>query len=204
MRSRFRVQLTISFYLAVFLFAGCAETTMTPTFRATRGLVRPDRVLVFEFAATPEEAGVDRRPGFVGQTDEEVRVGRALARSLSGHLVSELRSRGIEAEHASENAAPGETTASVRGRFLRSDRSDSTGSAVVGFALRGGQVRTRVQLFQGTGLKLQLVGEGETVTASGLKPGTTPNATIDADAKRVAQALAQRIEDYYRQEGWIK
>lgn len=210
MRERARIKcrkyapLTIRLYVIAVLFAGCTETTVTPTFRATKGLTRPDRVLVFDFAATAAEAGVERRPGSATQTEEDVRVGKALARALSSHLVSELRSRGIEAEHASENVTPGETTASVRGRFLRTDRSDGTGSAAVGFTLRGGQVRTRIQLFQGTGLKLQLVGEGETVTRSGMKPGTTPDATIDADAKRIAQALAQRIEDYYRQEGWIK
>jgi hypothetical protein len=75
----------------------------------------------------------------------------------------------------------------------------------LGFTLRGGQVRTLVQLFQGTGLKLQLVGEGETVTPSRLKPGTAVDATtVDADAKRTAQILAERITGYYRQEGWIK
>jgi hypothetical protein len=200
---RFRKQLAIKFYLAAFLLAGCAETTMTPTFRATRGLSRPDRVLVFDFAVTPEEAGAERRSGVAAQTEEDVRVGKALARALSANLVSELRSRGIEAERAGDGAAPGDTTASVRGRFLRGDGSDNTANAV-GFMLRDGQVRTRVQLFQGTGLKLQLVGEGETVTPSGLKPGAAGDAAVDADARRTAQVLAERIAGYYRQEGWIK
>jgi hypothetical protein len=196
---RFRARLAIQSCLALFLLAGCTETTMTPTFRATRGLPRPDRVLVFNFAVTPEEAGVERQSGFA-QSDEDVRVGKALARALSANLVSELRIRGIEADQADGGAAPGESTASVRGRFLRSDGSDSNSNAV-GFALRDGRVRTRVQLVQGTGLKLQLVGEGQTVTPSGLKPGT--DASVDADAKRIAQVLAERIAGYYRQEGWI-
>jgi hypothetical protein len=198
---RFRVQLAIKFYLAVFLFAGCAETTMTPAFRTIKGLPRPDRVLVFDFAVTPEEAGAERRSGAAVQTEEDVRVGKALARALSANLVSELRSRGIEADRAGDTAAPGESTASIRGRFLRTEGS---ASSAVGFALRDGQVRTLVQLFQGTGLKLQLVGEGEIVTPSGLKPGTAVDATVDADAKRNAQVLAERIAGYYRQEGWIK
>jgi hypothetical protein len=200
---QFHAKLGIKFYLAAFLFAGCAETTVTPAFRATRGLSRPDRVLVFDFAVTPEEAGAERRAGAAVQTEEDVRVGKALAQAVSVNLVSELRSRGIEADRAGDGAAPGETTASVRGRFLRTDGSDST-SNTAGFTLRGGRVRTRVQLFQGTGLKLQLVGEGETVTPSGLKPGAGVDAAVDADAKRTAQALAERIADYYRQEGWIK
>lgn len=199
---RFRAQLATTFCLAAFLFAGCAETTLTPTFRTTRGLSRPDRVLVFDFAVTPEEAGAERRSGAAVQTEEDIRVGKALAQSISADLVSELRSRGIEAARAADSAPPGETTASVRGRFLRADGGDGT-SNTVGFTLRDSRVRTRVQLFQGTGLKLQLVGEGETVTPSGLRPGVAA-ANIDADAKRIALALAERIAGYYRQEGWIK
>lgn len=202
-RLRCRAQQAIKFYLAVFLLAGCAETTMTPTFRAAKGLSRPDRVLVFDFAVTPEEAGAERQSGAVVQTEEDVRVGKALARALSANLVSELRSRGIEAARAADSAAPGETTASVRGKFLRTDGGDST-SNTVGFTLRDGRVRTRVQLLQGTGLKMQLVGEGDTVTPSGLKPGAAGDATVDADAQRTAQVLAERIAGYYRQEGWIK
>ena len=200
---RLRARRAIKFYLAVFLFAGCAETTLTPTFRATKGLPRPDRVLVFDFAVTPEESGADRRSGAAVQTEEDVRVGKVLAGAISVNLVSELRSRGIEADRAADAAPPGNSTASVRGRFLRADGSDSA-LTTVGFTLRDSQVRTRVQLVQGTGLSLQLVGEGETVTPSGLKPGAAGNAAVDADAKRTAQVLAERIAGYYRQEGWIK
>ena len=198
---RFRAQLTIKVYLAAFLFAGCTETTMTPAFRTTKGLSRPDRVLVFDFAVTPEEAKVERRAGGAVQSEEDVRVGKALAGALSANLVSELRSRGIEADRAGDGAVPGDKIASIRGRFLRADGS---GSSTVGFTLRDRQLRTQVQVFQGTGLKLQLVAEGETITPSGLKPGTVGEATVDADAKRTAQVLAERIADYYRQEGWIK
>jgi hypothetical protein len=196
-------QPAITFYLAMVLFAGCAETQMTPAFRATTGLPRPDRVLVFDFAVTAEEAGAERQSAAAVQTEEDVRVGKQLARALSANLVSELRSRGIEAARAADSSAPGETTASVRGKFLRTDGSGGSSDAV-GFTLRGGQVRTRVQLIQGTGLNLQLVGEGETVTPSSAKAGTTAAAAVDGDARRTAQVLADRIAGYYRQEGWIK
>jgi hypothetical protein len=200
---RFCAQPVIKICLMAFLFWGCAETSVTPSFRATQGLPKPDRVLVFDFAVTPEEAGAERRSGAAVQTDEDVRVGKALARGVSLQLVSELRSRGMESHRAADSAAPGETTASVRGGFLRTDGGDSA-SNTVGFTLSGGQVRTRVQVVQGTGLNLQLVGEGQIVTPSGLKRGTTGDAAVDADAKRIAQVLAERIADYGRQEGWIK
>jgi hypothetical protein len=131
-----------------------------------------------------------------------VEVGKALARALSVNLISELRRRGIEAERASDTDGPGETTASVRGAFLHTDASAT--SVPVGFTLRGGQVRTRIQFLQGTGLKLQNVGEGETVTPSVLKPGMAGDSAINADAKRIAEVLAERVAGYYRREGWIK
>lgn len=203
-RLRFRTEVMIQLSLAVFLLASCAETTLAPTFRASRGLPRPDRVLVFDFAVTPEEAGVERRSGLTAQSEEDVRVGKALARALSTNLVSELRSRGIEADRVGDAAAPGATTVSIKGRFLDGDGSDSTTNVPVGFTLRGTQTRTRIQLIQGTELKLHVVGEGETVSRSDLKPGAGVEAAVDLEARRIAQALVERVADYYRQEGWLQ
>jgi hypothetical protein len=186
------------------LVAGCAQTSLSSAYPASQGLTKPDRVLVFDFAVTPADAQIERRSGSAPQTEEDVQAGRALARALSASLVSELRRRGIDAYHASQTDPPGETTASVRGAFLRTDGSVGGSNVPVGFTLRGGQVRTRIQVVQGTGLKLQNVGEGETVTPSGLKPGNVGDAAVNADAQRTADLLAERIAGYYRREGWIK
>jgi hypothetical protein len=183
------------------LFSACSETTMTPSIRANRGLARPDRVLVYDFAVTPGQAGVELRSGTVTQTEEDLRVGKSLASAVTTNLISELRARGIEAEIGSASAAAGDSTATLRGRFLRSEGVSAT---TTGFTLRDKERRTLVQLFQGTGLKLQIVGEGEIVTPSQLRPGTVTETAIDADAKRTAQVLAERIAQYYRQEGWIQ
>ena len=199
-----REALTAVRYLCAVAVAGCGATTVMPTFRAASGLPQPDRVLVFDFAVTPEEAGVDPGIGSLPQTQEDMQVGKAVAQALSVNLVKELRSRGIDAYRANETAPPGETTASIKGRFLRDDRGTSTTSTPVGFALGGSQVRTRIQFLQGTGLKLQLVGEAETATPSSLKPGIGANAAVETDAERTAQAVAERVVTYYKQEGWIK
>jgi hypothetical protein len=79
----------------------------------------------------------------------------------------------------------------------------SGGDNVVGFALGAREVRTRVQIFQGKGLDLRLVSEAESVTPSSLTQGATTEA-ISADAKRAAQALAERVTAYYRKQGWVK
>ena len=101
--------------LFLLLVAGCATTaTVTPTVRAPAGLPRPDRVLVNDFEIanadsdlSPETSSLrsSRGTGGAARTEEEMRVGKAAAKVLTDSLIQELRSRGIEAQRASE-AAP--------------------------------------------------------------------------------------------------
>ena len=194
----------VAAYLCTIALAGCGSTTVAPTFPAATGLPKPDRVLVFDFAATPAEAGIGDGIGSLSQTEEDVQVGKAFAQALSVNLVKDLRDQGIDAYRANEAAPPGETTASIKGRLLRDDRGTSTTSTPVGFSLRSSQVRTQVQVSQGTGIKLQLVGEAETATPSSLIAGSGTKAGVDADAASTAQAVAERVVSYYRQQGWIE
>jgi hypothetical protein len=195
----------IALLLTVTWFAGCATDTVKPTFPTASGLQRPDRVLVYEFAVTPD----DLKQGVIGsqldrpaaQTQEEISLGRAMAKSLAENLVSELRSRGINALAYSDAAAPGNTTATIRGGFI----TLGTGAeSRVGFGLSDNQIRTRIQIFQGTGVDVRLVSEAESVTQSSLERGATASGAVEADAKRAAQALAERVATYYRKQGWLK
>jgi hypothetical protein len=170
-----------------------------------RGLPQPDRVVLYDFAVTPADSNLDPSAGSTApQTEAEIQVGRALAKALSKYLLRELRGRGINTFLAPETSPPGDATVSIRGQFMRIDPSKRTTQTLVGFGFGGSEVRTHIQIFQGTGLKLSLVGEADTVTPSSVKAGTTPGATVDADAGRIAKEVAERVTNYYRQEGWIK
>ncbi len=205
------VSVVVSCIGAVILI-GCEAPTVTPLVRAGDTLTKPDRVLIYDFAVTPGEVDLDRGLGpqvlrsaaSEAQTDEEIQVGKAVARALTDSLVRELRGRGINAYRATETSPPGEDTASIKGRFLRIDQKDRSMRTLVGFGLGGGQVRTHIWIFQGTGLSLRLVAEGETSTQSNLKPGIVPvPAAIEADAGRTAKEVADRIADYCKRRGWV-
>ena len=220
------------------VIAGCASATGVPTQRASLELPRPDRVLVHDFAVTPEQVALDRgilprvmRTVAPPQTEEEIKVGEVVARALSDSLVSELRAHGIDAHLASKSAPAGETTGSIRGRFVHIDEGDQTMRTVIGFGFGGSQVRTHVQMYQGSDSNARLVAEGDTVTQSGLKPGMGPMVgvgaiagragtaaavsgastvvsevffqTVEADAKRTAKEIADHIGRYYKERGWI-
>ena len=196
--------LTLPGFLCLLLVVGCATATVTPTVRAPVGLPRPDRVLVndFETANPDSELNPDLvppvQPGTGGavRTEEEMRVGKATAKVLTDSLIQELRSRGIDAQRASEAAPPEMNTLSIRGRFLWRDKDDGT-------------MRARVWYYQGAGVNSRLVAQVEadiqSESKSGAKVGNSGyTAAQEADARRMARELADRVVRYYREQGWIK
>jgi len=195
------------------LLAGCGRTTLTPTFPVSNNLPRPDRILVSDFAVSPNsleakegvDAGAGGGSGPDAQMTEDIRIGNMFAKALTDSLVAELRNRGIDAYREADAAPPGPDTASIKGRFLRAD-----GSMVTGFGLSSSRVRAQVQILQGTGIGLSLVSEGQVSTPSNLGSGIekSGNASVfpivQADAKRTATEIADKIADYYKRQGWIK
>ena len=192
--------------LFLLLVAGCATTaTVTPTVRAPAGLPRPDRVLVndFETANADSELNPDLVPpvqpgtGGAARTEEEMRVGKAAAKVLTDSLIQELRSRGIEAQRASEAAPPEMNTLSIRGRFLWRDKD-------------AGTMRARIWYYQGSGVNSRLVAQADADIPSDSKRGAAVvgssayAAAQEADARRMARELADRVARYYREQGWIK
>ncbi len=180
-------------------------------------LPRPDQVVVYDFAVTPGDIKLDRGVGpsmvrdmgNTTQTEEEIRVGRAVAEALAIELVDDLQSQGIRAYRAIEAPPPSSTTLSVKGHFRKIDQGNRTTRTVVGFRLGGSQLGTSIQIYQGVGSRQRLVSEAEAATESSLKPGITSLFTetfvsaIKTDAKRTAKAIAKKFGNYYKRQGWI-
>jgi len=188
---------------AVLLLAGCGTTTLTPTFPVSNNLPRPDRVVVSDFAVSPDGSEGIGAPDV--QTPEDIRVGKMFAKALTDSLIEELRKRGIAADREGQPVSLKPDTASIKGRFLRAD-----GSLLTGFNLGADRVRAQVQILQGTGLDLSVVSEGQISTPNNLRSGigksddAAVSPVVQADARSMANAIADRIADYYRRQGWIK
>jgi len=188
---------------AVLLLAGCGGTHLTPTFPVSNNLLRPDRVVVSDFAVSPDGSEGIGAPDT--QTPEDIRIGRMFAKALTDSLIEELRKRGITADREGKPVSLKPDTASIKGRFLRAD-----GSLLTGFNLGADRVRAQVQILQGTGLDLSVVSEGQISTPNNLRSGigksddTAIFPVVEADARTMANAIADRIADYYRRQGWIK
>ncbi len=221
------------------VLGGCAEAYVVPTRTSSDQLPRPDRLLVYDFAVTHEDVMLDRGVGpeiardlgKADQTEEEVKVGRAVASTLAENLVKELRAAGIAASRASDAPQPSRTTLSIKGQFVRIDQGNRTVRLLVGFGFGGPLLQTVIQLYQGAGSGQRLISEAETATEAGMKPGlglmipfglvagmvdkaaavggsTTATserffATVEGDAKRTAKEAARHVADYYWRHGWM-
>ncbi|HXV79898.1 MAG TPA: hypothetical protein VEG60_08465 [Candidatus Binatia bacterium] len=191
--------------LSLLLVVGCTTATITPTVRAPSGLPKPDRVLVhdFEVAKAGSDLNADLLPpverGTTGKvrSEEEARVGKAAAQVLADVLVEQLRSRGIDAERASEAAPPGMNTLSIRGRFLWRHETEAA-------------MRARIWFYQGSGVNSRLVAQADADVSSDLKRGAAPAGSSayvkaqESDARRMGRELAERVAGYYRKQGWIQ
>jgi hypothetical protein len=164
--------------------------------------------------------------GEVGE-GPEADLGRAAASALSDEMVKKLRAAGIPAERVPRSAPYDPRALIVTGRFLTMDEGNQTLRTVVGFGAGASEVRTQAQLWMAG----RLVAEGETTARSGRKPGVavtlgagaalgtaataaavaaattgiseTMLTSVQADARRTAGELADRIIRAYRGRGWL-
>ena len=119
------------------------------------------------------------------------------------------------------------TTLVIAGKFLTLDEGNQTMRTLVGFGAGASHVTTRVQAW----MDGQLVAEAETQAESGKKPGAAVTlgagavagtaataavvaagttgvtelmlTSVEADAKRTAREIADRIIRAYRERGWV-
>jgi len=157
---------------------------------------------------------------------EEKRVGYLVSEKLASTLVEELREKGIHAVRPGANVQPSGTTVTLNGEFLTIDQGNQSERVWVGFGMGGSELRTRIQAVQNG----QLVAQADTKTKSSLKPGMLASAgtaaaaesgaalavgaastgvseafmaTVEADARRTAKEVAEKIHRAYVNRGWL-
>ena len=228
----------VSAHSYLFLAAGLGTLLMTPVVGCapaslqsvristiTEPLPRPDHILVYDFAVLPEDVSPYNSFAYqlqhhqvnnTSQTEDQVRVGRAVANALSEKLVKEIRSLGLPAERASARQPLVRGTFSIEGEFVSIDGGNRVQR--IGIAFGGGatKFRTLVQGYLGTAEGRELVEEFETniersqiprmavmVGASSAGGKTEFMKTAEADAYRTTTELAKQLTEFFTVQGWI-
>jgi hypothetical protein len=160
--------------------------------------------------------------------DEERKVGAAVATVMEEETVRLLRAAGIPAYVDSYAPTATRATALLQGQFLSVDEGDRTQRVWLGFGLGGSRLQMQLQVLQGG----VVVTEGEVQTTSSLKPGLMTSlgvgaatgsigmaaaiggglavgseallVSVEADAKRAAKAVADRLIQGYKERGWLR
>jgi hypothetical protein len=158
---------------------------------------------------------------------QSLQVGQAASNALAEALVGKLRDAGIPAERAGRNTPVDPRALTITGRFVTMDEGNQTMRTLVGFGLGASEVRTRAQAW----LDGRLVAEAETAAKSGRKPGAAVTmgagaavgsaataaavaagttgisegllTSVQADARRTGNEIAERIIRAYRERGWL-
>ncbi|MGQ0811238.1 MAG: DUF4410 domain-containing protein [Nitrospiraceae bacterium] len=234
-RSAYPARFVVALGVLVSLIIGCAPTSARSVsiYSRTEPLPRPDRILVHDFAVVPDD--VSPHSSFVyklyhnqlkgtSETEEQVRVGRAVANVLSEKLVKEIRSLGLPAERAYDVQPLAKGTFSLEGQFVSIDEGTRAQRISIGFGVGDTKVRTLVQGYLGTADGRDLVEEFETNTERSKKPGvgvtvgaassvvtegaggggvTELKNAAEADARRTTVALAKSLAEFFAVQGWI-
>ncbi len=99
--------------LSFTLLAACTSVSVDREVGATEQLPAPDRVLVYNFAVTPQEVQLDAVGSAItsaldgtADSDQEIQVGHAVANALAKLLVSNIQNMGLYAERAAGPVPP--------------------------------------------------------------------------------------------------
>jgi hypothetical protein len=226
--------------LWLFGLASCSPTHVETTkgYAGKEPLPRPDLVVVHPFLFSPEQISPNSAIGHrlanlatgVSLTEDQIKIGRSAADALADELVKAINELGLPAERSAPGATVAQRPLHVEGQFLSIDEGNRLRRMVIGFGAGGTEVRTKVQIYQGTAAAGTLLQEFETKAQSSKKPGMGPmagvgvaasgaatsaavaggvgtatefNQTVEGDARRTAREIAKTLSRFFAGQNWI-
>jgi hypothetical protein len=209
-----RIERALACLLCLLAGAGCATTEVVADAEdaARSGLSRPERVLVFDFAASPDDVALNRAiPARItrrvagDETESKREAGRQAAVVVSNRIVDGLWSYGIPAEPADDATPLRDDDLVLTGQFVTIDEGNRIARTVIGFGTGGTEVRAHVQLYQVRGKGAQLLTGFQTIARSSRLPsvaGTTGDSVED-DARRAADAIVTETLRFFIGQDWL-
>jgi hypothetical protein len=166
--------------LALSLAAACTTTTVTDRQMAdpNEKVARPDRILVYDVAATAADLHADS--ALVGKhaerstppTAEEIAVGRELGAVVTEELVTKIQEMGLTAVRAEGAPPPAVGDLVIHGTFVALDEGSESERIVVGFGYGAAELHTVIEGYLMTEQGLRRLGSGKVESGGGAKsPG---------------------------------
>ncbi len=185
---------TLPWLLALIVLAGCASTKVTEGHSDTgdEKLARPDRIIVYDFVATPGD--VPTESAIAGQhtqhstpqTTEQIETGRKLGAQIAKELVAKIQGMGLPAVRANGQPAPRVNDIIIKGYLLSVEEGSAGKRVLIGFGSGNAELKTMVEGFQMTAQGLRQLGSGELDAGGSKMPGVlVPLAVVAATANPI-------------------
>jgi hypothetical protein len=167
----------------------------------------------------------------MSRTAEEIKVGHRVADALAEEMVKKIRSYGLWAERGLGYPYGKNKDLIIKGQLLSIDEGNRTERVVVGLGAGRTSVQANVQVYEMTAKGLQEVDTLKGDAKSGDKPGMgemmgiggiaghllastvvsgalagaseMTSATVEADAKRMAEKITTDLGTFFVDQGWI-
>ena len=165
------------------------------------------------------------------QSSDDIEAGRKLGGEVANQLVAKIQNMGLSAERATDVMNPRIGDLVIMGYFESVDTGSAKERILVGFGKGAAHLRTVVEGFLMTDRGLRRLGSGEIDAGGSKSPGAavplvaavatgnpvglivntaikihgeqTGASTVEGDAKRTADEIAQRLQIKFREQGWI-
>jgi hypothetical protein len=188
--------------------AGCASTKVTSRQPYTgAALARPDRILVYDFGATPGDVAPDsdlaaEAAGATPETPADVEVGRKLGAEIARQLTLDLQNMGLPAVQAAGAAPPRPNDIAIKGNFYSVDQGSKGKRVLLGFGSGAAELRTAVEVYQMTPTGLRHLAGGTTDSGGGKTPGMVmPLAVFAATANPIGLIVVGATKVYGERSG---
>jgi hypothetical protein len=190
--------------LVLLVSAGCATTEVTDrqTYSGAK-LARPDRIIVYDFAATPNEVPAgstlssEPAAATAPQTKEDIEEGHKLAAEVAKQLVADLQEMGLPAVQAEGQPPPRVNDIVIKGSFVTVQEGSTGKRLLIGFGSGGSELETVVEGYQMTPQGLRKLGGGQVNSGGNKTPGLiVPLAVTAATANPLGLIVVGGMKAY--------
>lgn len=188
---------------ALVILAGCASTKVTERQSdiGAEKLPRPDRIIVYDFAATPADVPADSTIAgqyaqhSTPQTAEQIETGRKLGAQIAKELVAEIQGMGLPAVQATGQPAPSVNDIVIKGYLVSVEEGSAGKRVLIGFGSGNAELKTIIEGYQMTAQGLRRLGSGELDAGGSKTPGVlVPLAVAAATANPIGLIVGGAVK----------
>lgn len=162
------------------LLVGCAQSQVTTMDEvAVSGLPRPQQVLIYNFAVTPQDiqqnssifAKLSRDVSSETPTEEEIQLGHEVADALADELTAKIAALGLNPVRADNSTPLRSGSILITGHFVKIDEGNRLRRNIIGFGAGQSSVDSDVQVLAPSSSGVRELASFSAHADSGKMPG---------------------------------